>query len=377
MFKMTLFISILTLILTGCAGGTGGVWTQMKKNDMVRIAVDASSIPFEFGSVTGVKGFDVDLGDSIAEDLGYPVRWVKAGFEQLFALLRNGQVEMVLSAVAITPERQKEFAFSKPYFNSGDAIARRKDRWDIKDLGTLSGKKVGVLTGRTAEAFITSQTSAANVSLIRYSTFDDAFQDLGNSELDAVVGDYSIMTYSIYESYPYLMTLDRLLNHTQYAVVVRARDRRLLARIDGTIERLGSSGELTAWRNKWFQNVLQQAGDEWGKMLKEREEAEALKMSPKTIVCAIVKRGGNFNLDDLDGFPINLTGPAGSFQSTPVDTNGSRGSCSFARPIPPGKYSLNFPELRISAPIVVPETPARSLNLEMIIGKAGVEFTWR
>ena len=162
-------LSYVTLLLVfsffpGCGSNeekSVNALEQMKKIKMVRISTDAVHLPFEYGLDTGVQGFDVDIGNEIAKDLGYDATWVKiTGYGTLFETLRSGQTEMVISTVVPTPELEKEFAFSKPYYNSGDGIARRKADSSIVDLASLSGKKIGVGEGRPGDQFMATQTAA-------------------------------------------------------------------------------------------------------------------------------------------------------------------------------------------------------------------------
>ena len=105
---------------------------MIKKIKMVRLSTDAVHLPFEYGLDTGVQGFDVDIGNKIAEDLGYDARWLKiTGYNQLFETLRRGETEIVISTVVPTPELEKEFLFSQPYYDSKDGIARRKSDSNI------------------------------------------------------------------------------------------------------------------------------------------------------------------------------------------------------------------------------------------------------
>ncbi len=368
--KYTLLALSLGLAVIGCGGGKEGpdAFSQMKKNKLVRIATDAVDLPFEFGSGTGVQGLDVDIGDEIGKDLGYEVKWVKIPFARIFDILRNGEAEMIISVVAITADRKKEFAFSEPYFDSGNTIARRKDRPQIKDLASLSGKKVGVEAGRTGEKFMETQKTASNVTLQKYQTLDDALGAVNRTEIDAVVGDDPILTYSIYKSYPNLIPLGMLLTQNQYAVVVRRGEKELLAKVNATLERLKKSGELDALRKKWFQNVMEDVANERRKLQQEEE----LRDAPKDIKVNIVKTGGNFSMDRLDGFQLVLVGNAGTFQSSPILTSGNKGNCKFDRPIPPGEYKLNMSILRMTTTVTIPKMPTRSIALDMSIGAGGV-----
>jgi ABC-type amino acid transport substrate-binding protein len=358
------------VFLIGCGGAKEGpdAAAAMKKNKMVRIATDAVNLPFEFGAGTGVQGFDVDVGTEIGKDLGYEVKWVKIPFERIFDILRNGEAELIISAISITPERKKEFAFSEPYFNSDNTIAKRRDKEDIRDLASLTRKKVGVQSGTTGAIFMETQKVATGVTLTKYPTLDDALGALNRTEIDAVVGDEPILTYSIYKSFNNLMTLGTHLTEEQYGVVVRKSDVDLLASVNKTIERLKKSGELEALRKKWFQNVVEEAGKQRQQMQRE----EALKDAPKDIVFNFVKTSGSFNMDRLDGFQIVLAG-AQSYQSTPILTSGNRGSCKLSA-VPPGEYRLSMSIFRLNTTVNVPKISARLITFEMNIG-AGITIT--
>jgi len=361
--KFTLLIVTLALGLLRCGSKEGpDAMSQMKKNKMVRIATDAVNLPFEFGSGTGVQGLDVDIGMEIGKDLGYEVKWVKIPFERIFEILKNGEAELVISAISITPERKKDLAFSEPYFDSGNTIARRRDKETIKDLASLAGKRVGVQSSTTGNKFMETQKIAANVAISKFPTLDDALGALNRTEVDAVVGDEPILTYSIYKSFPNLMTLGVHLTEERYAAVTRREEKELLSKISGTIERLKKSAELESLRKKWFQNVMEAANKDREQIARE----EALKEAPKDVTFNLVKTGGTFNMERLDGFQMVLAGDQ-SFQSTPILTNGPRGNCKLSA-VPPGEYRFSMPIFKLNTTIKIPKIAKRALTFEMNIG---------
>ena len=369
MQKYTLLIIGLLLTLTGCGSNEAkapSAIEYMNKAKMVRILTDAVNTPFEFGAGTGVQGLDVDLGNEVAKDLGVEVKWVKSsGYEHLYELLRNGEAEVLISAAFIDPDKSGEFAFSDPYYDSGDAIARRRDVFDIEDLASLTGKKVGVCAGRMGDKFMATQKTASGVSITKFSTFDDALGALNRTELDAIVGDEPILTYSSHTSYQYTITLPKLINKYQYAVVVRKNDAALLETINATIDRLKQSGEIEAWIKKWFGNVQEERDERLAKDLEE----ERLKTAPKTIDVNITKVTGSWNMDRLDGFQLVLEGEEGRYQSTPILTEGNRGKCRFNTPVPPGDYTLNISILKMTTTVPVPKLSKTSLSMNLRIAR--------
>jgi hypothetical protein len=167
------------------------------------------------------------------------------------------------------------------------------------------------------------------------------------------------------------MTIGSLVDTLQYAVAVRQGEDELLAKVNATIDRLRQSGALEELRKKWFQNVIELAGADRQKMAEE----EALKESPKSVACAILKTGGSFSMDRLDGFQLVLEGAAGNFQSTPILTEGNKGNCKFSQPIPPGDYKLNMSIFKMVTNVNIPKMPTKTLTLEMNIGASGITIT--
>ncbi len=339
----------------------------------IRIGTDAVHLPFEFGLDTGVQGYDIDIGIEIAKDLGVDARWVKiSGYNHLLEVLKKGEVEMVISAIAIDPKHQDEFAFSQPYYASDDGIARRFDDNEIKDLASLSGKTVGVGEGRPGDSFMATQQTAADVTIVKFPNLDDALGALNRRELNAVVGDEQIMAFSGFKSYRNVTTHSSDMNEYQYAVVVRKSDQALLDSVNKTLDRLKESGELEAMQKKWFQDVLVQAKAE----LEKHEEEEALRRSPKQINVRINKISGPFKMDGLDGFVLVMQGSGGIFKSTPILTEGNRGNCKFNNPIPPGDYKLDMMSIfRTAATVTVQEFPKTTLSMEINVSdKEGISI---
>jgi ABC-type amino acid transport substrate-binding protein len=327
----------------------------------IRIGTETVNIPFEYGLDTGVQGYDIDIGNEIAKDLGVEARWIKlTGYDHLFDVLKNGEVEMIISAIAIDTRHQEAFAFSQPYYDSADGIARRFDNNDIKDLASLSGKRVGVCSGRPGDSFMETQQTASDVTIVKFPNLDDALGNLNRRELDAVVGDEPILAFSGFKYFQDTTTQPTDMNKYQYAVVVRKSDQGLLASINKTLDRLKESGELEAFQKKWFQDVLAQAKEEREK----REKEEALRLSPKQINVRINKVSGKFKMDSLDGFVLVLQGSGGTFRSTPILTEGNRGNCKFTRPIPPGDYKLDMKSIfNTTATVTVQEFPKTTLDM--------------
>lgn len=385
---MSLLIGLI-LIAAGCEKKEPEIRSaaeSMAKNKKVNIITDGRNAPFVFGSGTGVQGLDVDLGNEIAKDLNIEANWVKVediersqpgyvgpkGYEHMFQLLADGSAEMIISAVAIDPKRTDKFAFSKSYFEGGDVIAHQRSVFDIKDLSSISGKKIGVVTDRPADVFMTSNASGA--VLTKFPTVDDALGALNRTELNAVAGDQVIVAYSIVNSFGNTTLLPNLINKYQYAVVVRKEETDLLDKINATIDRLQNSGELQKMKDKWQVVEIVDQAIKRGEADKAEDER---RKAPKTIAVTIQKLSGDWSMDRLDGFQLVLAGSTGSYQSNHIETEGNRGRCSFTRPVPPGKYRLQMPISRVPTEIDVPDLAKTSLAMQMNISGSRISIQFK
>jgi hypothetical protein len=124
-----------------------------------------------------------------------------------------------------------------------------------------------------------------------------------------------------------------------------------------------TSGDLDKLKEKWVGNIVSKAIGRG----QEDKAIEEKKKAAKTINVKITKISGAWNMDGLDGFQLQLEGPAGTYKSTPILTEGNRGNCKFTTPVPPGEYKLQMPMSRTPAKVPVLDYPKTSLEMEMNI----------
>ena len=83
--------------------------------------------PFVFRDKGKRVGFSVDLWDAISRQLKVDSRFqTNKSVRDLLSQVKNGQADMGIAAISITSEREKQFDFSQPMFNSGLQILVRQ-----------------------------------------------------------------------------------------------------------------------------------------------------------------------------------------------------------------------------------------------------------
>src|SRR5438876_2475683 len=152
------------LVSTARPAAAGNALALIRQRGEVVIGTDATYPPFEEKVGDGFRGFDIDLGNAIARELGSGVkaRWVNISFDGIFAALLSTKFDLIISGVTITPERQKQMAFSDPYYHSGQIIAVRKGDTSIRKPADLRGKTAAVQLGTTGQ-FAMEKVGGVNI----------------------------------------------------------------------------------------------------------------------------------------------------------------------------------------------------------------------
>jgi len=131
---------------------TGPTIDRIKKAGKLIMLTDATFKPMEYVDSSGkVVGVDVDIATEIAKELGVTLQVQKTAWDAIFASLKTGKGDAILSSVTITDARKKEMLFSDTYYASGQLIAVRATNTTIKGPSDLAGKVVGVQIDTTGQ----------------------------------------------------------------------------------------------------------------------------------------------------------------------------------------------------------------------------------
>ncbi len=119
--------------------------------------------PFEGGDAPDYEGFDIDIINGVAERLEpRDSRSSTPRSTRSSATSAQDKFDMVASATTITPEREKEVAFSSPYFQADQSLMV-KEGTDIASVEDLAGRTIGAQKGTTGATYAEDETEAADV----------------------------------------------------------------------------------------------------------------------------------------------------------------------------------------------------------------------
>ena len=211
---------------------------------------DTSFPPFESMKGNVAEGFDVDLGAAIAKELGLTLEFKSYKFDTLIpTLVAGGKFDIIMSGMTINDARKLEIDFSDPYINSNQSIAVQNSS-TAKTAADLTGKKIGVQSGTTGQAWAKEHIKSAQLV-----PFDDAlaaFSALQAGKVDAVVNDLPVSAAIVKDTTRGLKIIQEVATGEQYGIGVSKANPDLLKAINAALAKIKASGDYDAIYKKWF-----------------------------------------------------------------------------------------------------------------------------
>jgi polar amino acid transport system substrate-binding protein len=263
-FVKVVLVSVLAIILvSGCAqmqqgsSGTSAspVLDRIQQRGELIVGTMGNMPPLNMTSKDGeIFGLEPDLARMLAEAMDVKVKFVTKPFSELLPALQTGEVDMVLSGMTITPERNRKVAFIGPYFISGKAfltkvktIAYADEAQDANNPNT----KLVALKGSTSQAF--AEAFLDKTTLFTTGNYDEAVEMVLQDKVHAMIADYPICVVSVFR-YPEagLLSVVTQLTYEPIGIAIPPNDPLMMNWTRNTLNNLEGSGILDELKLKWF-----------------------------------------------------------------------------------------------------------------------------
>jgi len=236
--------AVLLILLTG-----DGVMAQAPR--VLRWGADSEGgAPFIFPDPkdpSRLIGFEVDLVNALAREMGMQPEFVQNQWDGLIPGLQRDNYDIVVNGLEITEDRKLEINFSEPYYLTYEQLTVRKQTFDLNRLEDLQGKVVGTLKFSLADRILEAQ---GGIEVRSYEGQINAYEDLANGRLDAVLMDYPIALYYGRPN-PKLKFAGAPISQMSYGIGIRKDDQELLQSINLALERLAQNGTLRNILERW------------------------------------------------------------------------------------------------------------------------------
>lgn len=278
--KLFAIMLALATVMTGCGGtedssggdtGTASVsegteelaevtLDSIKEAGVLHIGDDFTFDPYEYMDDDGnPTGYDFEIWQKIAEDLGVELEYDDLAFSGIFAGLEAGKYDVAACSCSITAERMEQYSFCHPVASSEFCIVKRVDDDSISEVEDLSGKTVGAQLGASpetaAEEFSAQLKEAGGEGIAEIKEYDlstNAFLDLMNGNIDAVCESYVVCKQEVDANEGALEIVGSVSKPVYASFAFRKTDKELLDYVNSEIIKFKEDGTLAELQEKYF-----------------------------------------------------------------------------------------------------------------------------
>lgn len=251
MKKILGLLIVLMLVLVGCQSAD--------EDSPLKVGMELKYPPFETKDESGKPaGASVMLAEALGAYLGREIEIVETDYASLIPALEQGTIDLIISSMTITPEREEVVDFSDPYTNSQLMMLVYKDSKvqspdDLNDPEVIIASKTGTIGALWAAQY------APNAQIRNIDEEASAVLEVAQGKADVFIYDpLSIIRH--HENYPDTTraVLEPLPNTKGWGIAMRKGEDALKEKINAFIADAKTDGTYDAIREEWLQDKIEE-----------------------------------------------------------------------------------------------------------------------
>lgn len=196
-------------------------------------------------------GYDVEVGQLIAEKLGVEATFVEGEWDGLLAGLDAGRYDIMINGVEITDDRAEKYDFTNPYAYIRTAIIVDGDNEEITSYEDLEGKN----TANTISSTYAELAESYGAQVTGVDDLNQTFELLLSGRIDATL-NAEVTYYDYMKAHPEanlkVAALTDEASHVAIPLRKGGESDRLQEAINEALNELNESGELSELSMKYF-----------------------------------------------------------------------------------------------------------------------------
>ncbi|MFF4607137.1 ABC transporter substrate-binding protein [Streptomyces sp. NPDC001339] len=239
----------------GSAGKQGSGGLELVSAGTLTTCTHLPYAPFQVKKGGKVVGFDVDLIDLVAKDLGVRQEIVNTPFEGI----ETGQdftirkCDLAAAGMTITPARDKVMDFSDPYFDATQALLTKPGR-NYRKVEDLKGRKLGYQKATTGGVY--AKKHGQGVELVEFEDLGLLLTAVKSGQVEAGINDNGVLFDYVKENPDTTVTAE-FDTGERYGFAVRTGNEALRKKINEVIKKARSEGSYDRLHKKWFGTTAQ------------------------------------------------------------------------------------------------------------------------
>ena len=266
-FVRALVASLALVLAAGCAGpGTSAEkqpaaapttrLAHILETGTLRVGMSGEQPPLNMTSKTGeLVGLEVALARVLAAAIGVQLELVRIPFPRLLDALEAGEIDLIMSGMTITAQRNLRVVFVGPYFISGQSLLSKSTELLAATLDELNRPdvKLAALSSSTSEAWV--RRALPQATLVPTESLDAGIQLVIGNKVNALVADQEICYFAMLRNQDSGLAM-RAENFTvePIGIALPPDDHQLTNLIENYLAALEMQGTLRRARDYWFEN---------------------------------------------------------------------------------------------------------------------------
>lgn len=220
----------------------------------LEMVTSADYPPYEFRDTAAgneIIGFDIDIANAIAEELGFELEINDTDFNGIIPALQSERADFAMAGMTPTEERKQNVDFSNIYYEAKNTIVATKDS-NLTKPEDLAGKTVGVQLGSTQEE--SAQTMAEELEGMETKPLNktsEIIQEVKAGRVDAAILEDTIAKGFIAAN-PDLEFSTIPNTEAAGSAIAFPKGSPLVDDFNRVLTQMQENGELERLVNKWF-----------------------------------------------------------------------------------------------------------------------------
>jgi polar amino acid transport system substrate-binding protein len=247
----------LALVVPGAVYAGPALDRILQRKELI-VGITGNQPPLNATTKEGqIIGLDADLATYMAAAMGVKLSFSPMPFAELLPALLSGKVDMVISGMSISPDRNLKVAFVGPYFVSGKSIVTKAEKADsLSSPADLAAPdiKIVALEGSTSQTLVKTVIPAAQLQTT--TDYDKALALVIEGKVDAMVADFPFCALAVLRNpEKKLATLDEPFTFEPLGIALPGDDPLLINWVQNYLMTLEGSAGLQTMVDRWFKDA--------------------------------------------------------------------------------------------------------------------------
>jgi polar amino acid transport system substrate-binding protein len=255
--KIALLITILSLAICFTTNAMAGqILDRIIASGELKVGMSKSSPPLRtFGKDGAMMGFEVDIAQAMAMSMGVKEKFVTMNFAELLPALQSGKIDVIISGMTMTSDRNLKVAFVGPYHITGKTILAKHEtvlKLNQEESAANVDIKLAVLKGGTGEEIAKGAFTKAEILVA--DSQEDALQMVLDGKANAMMTDRPFCVFSAFRHKDKDLEVSNTLTFEPLGIGLPDGDPLLINWVENFLMTIDGNGLLKQRAKFWFSN---------------------------------------------------------------------------------------------------------------------------